>query len=437
MPSDLNLLPPLAAIVLLACVARIAGRSWLAPAAFLPLCWTAYLGSAILLAEILPLRAAGLWLIVSMVFAFVVGALFATNPLAGELASASLPPERATFSQRVSTRLSLTTAAFSVFALLGVVGIFQSGLASFGLALVPQTLLRLGREFSVARYGVGVDVPLVVNLLLYWTYPASVLGGMVFALARSRGARLLGLVPLVLAFASGLLTATRSGILLSGVMWASAVLAVTVCCERGTGHLFRARWVATGGGAALFLVAIAAFLIWVRRGAGGSFNVLALVLTVIEAFFGAISVFTTWFAVAEPGHPTWGAFTFAGPFDLFQWAERRQGLYDTTIYFASAGSGSNIYTVFRGMIEDFGYTGIWLMCFALGAGSAIAYRRCGEGLVTWVVPLSVFYSQSLFSHLYSMFIFNSVIVGWSIALLVLLWPISREGQAGHAVARSS
>lgn len=331
----------------------------------------------------------------------------------------------------------MTTAAFSVLALLGVVGMFRTGLASFGLALVPQTLLRLGREFSVARYGGGaVDVPLVVNLLLYWTYPASVLGGMVFALARSRGARLLGLVPLVLAFASGLLTATRSGILLSGVMWASAVLAVTVCRERGTGHLFRARWVTTGGGAALFLLAIAAFLIWVRRGAGGSFNVLALVLTVVEGFFGAISVFTTWFAVAEPGHPTWGAFTFAGPFDLFQWAERRQGLYETVIYFASAGSGSNIYTPFRGIIEDFGYTGAWVVCFALGAGGAVAYRRCGEGLITWVVPLSVFYSQSLFP-LASMFVSNSVIVGWLIALLVQLWPASRERQLAHRAAGSS
>ena len=435
LPADLSLLGPLVGIGLLAFVARIVGRSWLAPVAFLPLCWTAYLAVAVLLAGRFPLHAAGLWVIVSLVLAFVVGGLFATNPPAGEFTSASPPPERATFSQLGSTRLSLTTAAFSVLALLGVVGMFRTGLASFGLALVPQTILRLGREFSVARYGVGVDVPLVVNLLLYWTYPASVLGGMVFALARSRGARLLGLVPLVLAFASGLLTATRAGILLSGVMWASAVLAVTVCRERGTGHLFRARWVTTGGGAALFLLAIAAFLIWVRRGAGGSFNVLALVFTAIESFFGAISVFTTWSAVAEPGHPTWGAFTFAGPFDLFQWAERRQGLYETSIYFAS-GSESNIYTPFRGIIEDFGHTGAWLVCFALGAGSAVAYRRCGEGLITWVVPLSVFYSQSLFP-LASMFVYNSVIVGWLIAFLVQLWPASREGQMAHLAAGSS
>ena len=337
------------------------------PAAFLSLCWTAYLGSAILLAEILPLRAAGLWLIVSMVFAFVVGALLVTNPLAGESDSARALPGNAAFSHRLLTRILLTTVAFSLLAVLGVIGMVRSGLASFGLALVPQTLLRLGREFSVARYGVGVDVPLVVNLLLYWTYPASVLGGMVFALAKRRSTRLLGLVPLVLAFASGLITASRAGILLSGVMWVSAVLAVTVCRERGTGHLFRARWVATGVGAALLLGGIAAFLVWVRRGAAGAFNAQALGLTAIQTFFGGTSVFTTWFAVAEPGYPTWGAFTFAGPFDLFQWAERQQGLYDTPVYFAS-GYSSNIYTAFRGIIEDFGYTGAWLMCFTMGAG---------------------------------------------------------------------
>ena len=53
-----------------------------------------------------------------------------------------------------------------------------------------------------------------------------------------------------------------------------------------------------------------------------------------------------------------------------------------------------------------------------------------------MVPLSVFYSQSLFP-LASMFVYNSVIVGWLIALLVQLWPASREGQMAHPVAGGS
>ena len=69
LPADLSLLAPLVGIGLLAFVARIVGRSWLAPVAFLPLCWTAYLAIAVLLAGRFPLRAAGLWVIVSMVFA--------------------------------------------------------------------------------------------------------------------------------------------------------------------------------------------------------------------------------------------------------------------------------------------------------------------------------------------------------------------------------
>ena len=436
-PADLSLLAPLVGIGLLAFVARIVGRSWLAPVAFLPLCWTAYLAIAVLLAGRFPLHAAGLWMIVSMVLAFVVGGMFVTRPSTGPSVSEPALPVRAVVSQHVSTKVFWATAAFSILATLGVVGMFRGGVASFGLSSAPQALLLLGREFSVARYGGGaVELPAAVSLLLYWAFPASVLGGMVFALARRRTTRLLGMFPLVLAFASGLITASRAGILMSGVMWTSAVLAVSVVRERGTGHLFRARWAAAGMAAVLLLVAIYALLQWVRGGVGESFDVFALGFSAIETFLGSISVFTQWFAVAEPGHPSWGAFTFAGPFDLFQLAERKQGLYETTVYFAS-GSGSNIYTAFRGLIEDFGYAGAWLVCFGLGAGSAVAYRKCGEGLITWVVPLSVFYSLSLFSHLYSMFMNNSVIVGWLIAMLVLILPESQRGQVGQLAAKNA
>ena len=248
---------------------------------------------------------------------------------------------------------------------------------------------------------------------------------MLFGTAGGRPAvRVLALVPLLLAFANGLTTASRAGLLLAGAMWVSAVLAMDVYREGVTVRLFHPRWIAGTLVGGLALVAAYALLQWIRGGADTPFYAVALARRAVAAFLGAIAAFTEWFAVAKTSPPSWGAITFAGPFDLLQLAERRQGIYDTEVYFA-VGLGTNIYTLFRGLIEDFGFVGSWLVCLLSGALSSVAFRRCCSGLVTWVVPLSVFYSMILFSHLYSMFIFNSVIMGWGIALATLLWPFPR------------
>lgn len=433
--AEVSLVLPLAATAVLASVARIATRSWLHPAAFLPLCWTVYLGAAIVLVGDFPLRLGGLWVIWAMVLAFVVGGLATTAPSPEEEQAPVSSP--ATPTALTIRRLLVLTLAFSILAALGVVGMFWGGVSSFGLAASPEALLRLGREFSVARYGgFSPDLPRSVTLLLYWTYPAAVLGGMLFGAAGGRPAvKVLALVPLLLAFANGLTTASRAGLLLAGAMWVSAVLAMGVYREGVTVRLFHPRWIAGTLVGGLALVAAYALLQWIRGGADNPFYAVALARRAVAAFLGATAAFTEWFAVAKTSAPSWGAITFAGPFDLLQFAERQRGIYDTEVYFA-VGLGTNIYTLFRGLIEDFGFVGSWLACLLSGALSSVAFRRCCCGLVTWVVPLSAFYSMILFSHLYSMFIFNSVIAGWGIAFATLLWPFPRVRADRVAVERA-
>ena len=98
--------------------------------------------------------------------------------------------------------------------------------------------------------------------------------------------------------------------------------------------------------------------------------------------------------------------------------ERASGFY--TDFTPIGSSVTNIYSAFRGIIADFGIFGSFVYWGLFGLGSAIAYRSTSNGNVFAAVPLSTFYSFTLFSPLISIFTFNSIIISFIIFFGVLL-----------------
>ncbi|MBI4421980.1 MAG: oligosaccharide repeat unit polymerase [Gemmatimonadetes bacterium] len=417
------LLPYAVALLLggLAVVGRVTGGNWLSPAAFFPSVWALLMLAAGALQGAFPLHAAGLWVIVSMVVAFQVGALLfptsARGSANGRLEATVEPGAR----EAIAARLFRVTALATFPQLLGAIGVVWTAGVAFGIDLSLIGLLRLGNVFSVARYA-GVDeVPTTIRLLSHWMFPAALLGGMLGAVTDAMPRRVVSAIPLFLALLSGFVVGARTGFLLSVVMWMSGFFAVKVCVSGGTYNPLRAGWILRVVALGFGLIAVSAVVQYLRGGFWRQFNFSVLAEIAVAAFFGSVSAFTTWVPVADLSSPALGAYTFAGPYDLLGLAPRIQGLYQGVVYFHS-GSSSNIYTVFRGLMQDFGLVGAWGACLAVGALSSMAYRRCAAGRIQWAVALSAFYGAAMFSHLYSVFINNSVTMGWVIAAGVTLWP---------------
>jgi len=410
------------AIVLagLAVVGRATAANWLAPVAFWPLVWAVLMGAAGLLQDVLPLQPQALWVIVSMLVAFQVGALVVHYAQRSPTDTPGPYLDGATLNT-VARRLGRVTAFLSVLSATGVALLMFTGAAGAGIELSLVGLLRLGNLLSIMRYTGVEDVPGLVRVFLYWTFSAALLGGMLAAVAETLPRRLLSVLPLFLAVAGGIVVASRSGFLLSGVMWVAGFWAVRVCTSGGTYDVFRVKWIAGITVTVVGLIGLSVALLWLRAGIWRRLVVEVFVTTTVGDFFGSVSAFSTWLAVGDPVSPALGAFTFAGPFDFFGLAPRLQGIYGTAVTFPS-GLTSNIYTLFRGLIQDFGLAGAWGACLVGGAVSTIAYRQCVAGRVQWVVPLSLAYTLMLFSHLYSVFTHNSVVLGWLSAALVWLWP---------------
>src|SRR5439155_10471905 len=109
----------------------------------------------------------------------------------------------------------------------------------YGLDGSLSGLLAIGHLVSVERYA-GEQTPFLVRVLVTWTFPAALLGGMSFAIASSRRARILSFMPLLPALAFSLVQAAKANTLIAIVLGVSGYLAmrsvsvVSTSSQKGT-----------------------------------------------------------------------------------------------------------------------------------------------------------------------------------------------------------
>jgi oligosaccharide repeat unit polymerase len=86
---------------------------------------------------------------------------------------------------------------------------------------------------------------------------------------------------------------------------------------------------------------------------------------------------------------------------------------------------SNIYTAFRGLIEDFSLPGAAVFCVLVGFMAGRAYRFTVAGRTIWVAALAGYYVFVLWSPIISVFVYNSLIL----AIVVGATMFRRKDQA--------
>jgi predicted membrane channel-forming protein YqfA (hemolysin III family) len=80
---------------------------------------------------------------------------------------------------------------------------------------------------------------------------------------------------------------------------------------------------------------------------------------------------------------------------------------------------TNVYTLFRGLIEDYGVMGAVLIAAGIGAVAEWIFGTRLKNARSSLFCLSGFYAFFLFSPLVSLFSFNGATLAWIVAWLVL------------------
>ena len=407
------------ALPVLAVLARKLEASWYGPAAFFGAIWCALAGLPLLFG---PIR------IVPGGMLFVVAACSAV--LAGAWAARlRLAPN--TLSRSGTTRLPLVEwliAACTILSFATVLFLVASigrGPTGVGGAHRPlqvflsfQGLATTIHDLSDQRYSGLWPEPTSARLLVSANYLGALLAGLVLGTQTSGRLRWLSLMIFVPAGLITIVLTTKSSMLLPLMLTASSYLASSIAIDRPPSlNLIRASWLL--GFAAILLAGFVVVQIF-RYGNSSHAQAGAVLVLFWQNLFPYLGVFADWLQSGgwATSHPTLGYYTFAGIFDLLHVHTRVAGLYPVAV--TVDGSRYNIYTVFRGLIEDFTLPGALVFLGLGGFGAEAAYIRVREGDLRYAAPLAAFYVFTMWSFVADIFINNTILLAFALLFAYLL-----------------
>lgn len=113
-----------------------------------------------------------------------------------------------------------------------------------------------------------------------------------------------------------------------------------------------------------------------------------------------------------------GGATFAGLNEWLGGEARDLGIYNKAIDLNGHMQFSNVYTLFRFLIDDFGLTGTVLIWFLLGIFCRAMYNRILNGDFIAAAVHSGIFAWMLFSFITSILAYNTVLFAWMIFVLI-------------------
>jgi len=407
---------PTALLAALTAYFRVRSGTWLAPSSFLGLVWSCYLPAS-LLAMDHPLPALGIWALLSLIVAVQLGSVMAeTSPAEQEknaaTASALDEPRR--------RRICRSCWLLLLIALSGCVYFVYASLEQFDQSFTFASLIQMAARWTLLRYDGFVD-PWPLRLAAILVYPVALVGGVWFGMSHRWRDKLLGLLSLLPCLLITFLSGGRAAFLVGLVCWLGGRWSVRVAHTPSAAGLFTKGTVlsltALAVGLLLLFVAVNTFRGAVHATDTENFALEFDGTQIRNYMFGPPAAFADWFGRADRDPVTLGARTFPGLYDLLRIQARTLGTYVDSAN-TVGGEGTNIFTMFRGLVEDFTLPGAFLICGFWGYFSARAYSRHSEQAGPMLV-LAAYYAAVLFSPLVCLFGFNSPIFAWVVAWFVL------------------
>jgi hypothetical protein len=270
------------------------------------------------------------------------------------------------------------------------------------------SLLDLAVNVTVARYNADFNAPPIAQALMAALYLAAMLGGFDAGARNHRGWRRLDTIVWmfpVLVFTA--IMTTKASVIFGAVLWTAGLIAGT--CWAGRAGTVRLRRIISAV-AVLCLVGFgfvcAAQLL--RWGTFDADSALESTPKSMGTTLGYMSVLSHWLDEdgIEKAPMSGGSLTFAGSAEVLGLNERKMGLYEESVSFDN-GFDSNIYTAFRGLVEDFTLAGALAFFALLSFVAGWAWNAVQDGKLEAVLPLAAYLAFVVTSPLTSIFIYNT------------------------------
>ena len=385
----------------------------LEPAGVFAAMWAFFIGVILCCQDFVIIRYTGLLFILACVYSFMIGTIFCESYYTPQ----PHPDRKLYFREKRAVVLMaiLLVAAF----INPIYTIVLHGFSPMGIFNIG-TLLQMNNAISIDRY-YGAEYTNPVNqVMLVFSYAAPLFGGFCYRQVGRLGKTLslLSIIPcLFVAFTQ----AMKMGLITSVFLWLCGFL---VCSY--SYHLslkVNKKYLITIVGGGCLLLGLLFMSMILRTGEISDRIVEDITNKFFTYAFGYVPCFDIWFDSSDVHEYTYGAKSFYGISNALGILERLTGIYQEWIPFGKNGfkGESNVYTVFRVLVEDFGPAPCCLIMMLLGGIANIVTQNINAKncLVANQIALSAIYSYLLWSFVTSFFAYNSYLVMFF--LVYFLW----------------
>jgi len=405
-------------IFALAFIAKFLTGDWFHPAAVFCLLWSYSCGIAILVApEDITSGSGPLWILLN-------AALVVTGGVAGSASACSSFSRRHSQGRAVikvsrmlrDSKLRQITAVCSVLGIAYVILLLNSQ----GIRLTQVTTLeglgQIASKITLQRYsGTAPNMGILVRVATSALYLAPLFGGTLFVYRQRRSDIALSLFTMLPSLLSFVAQSTRAAVLYGVTMWVAGYITGRISSGLRVQRIrVRSMFHKLGVGIIVFFALIA--LISSGQALRGELQTSSgdlrqsilsnLTKTYLGGHLGALSEWMDNTDLPEV-QSSYGLYTFAGVYEMIVPGSRVIGIFND--YAMLPTGATNVYTYFRGLIEDATLPGSLLVTLVLGFLGGFTYRKVLEGKQTWRGILAGQYAWILFG-ITSLFNYNSTLL---------------------------
>lgn len=393
-------------------IARKVQKTWFAPGSFFALIWFLHMVLTVLFASDFYLYFNSNFIIFFYVFIIILGSSIGMKL---KIRRFSIN----TVSLNSINKMRELSLIASIVGFLSFPVILYSTGGSFSTFLNLDAMMNLARQNSISRYSGDLENSTLTSILLSINYFAAIVNGVSIGIEKKDSQTkynkrlVLHLLPIITSILIAIILTTKATILYTVVLFLGGVITAKESSNDRNflftkKNLFRV----------LILVPASMFLfvfIQMSRYGFKDFDGMLKVLKVFKVWaFGHMPAFSVWFNEYYSSGDyslSFGQYTFSGVFSVLNIAERVSGIYSEGVLISGNYEGTNIFTIFRGLIEDFGIIGSLLLMFFVSIIIGVMYKSVKLGKFNSFVFLIIFYSFSMYG-IVSILSYNSILLAF-------------------------
>ena len=308
-----------------------------------------------------------------------------------------------------------------VMIILGMIGwLYQVVYSGFSLSNFTSidSLAQMNNSIAVDRYSGQGKTNAIIKILNIFLYVGPACGGFLFPFSETKKQKrtaVMSMLPIILVmlFCNG-----KAGFLASMILWVSSFLTAYFYIHKQA-PVVNIRKLAFYAIMIILIVGLLLFTMMLRIGHvdAATFEIVRNKFMVYA--FGEIQAFDCWFSTSRTNlEYSAGVQTFMAVFNTLGIVKREQGVYDFM-----PGVISNVYTVFRGIIEDFGTVGGLVFVAICGSLAGYYFEKIKYSIKLPVVSCSVVIGIEFF-FIYGYIISPWIYASYAIMMILFIWFVA-------------